>query len=42
MPRTLPGIVGFLFTATVIFVVGGFVWNRFAAPAVAKLMNKAA
>lgn len=42
MPRTIPGLIGFALTATLIFVVGGFIWNRFAAPLAAKLMSKAA
>jgi hypothetical protein len=37
-PRTLGGIIGFVFVATVSFMVGSYIYGRFVAP----LLKKAA
>ena len=42
MPRTLGGLLGFVIMATVTVVVGTFVYNRFLAPVVGNLLQKAA
>lgn len=36
MPKTFGGLVGFVITATVIVIVGSFVYNRVVSPALAK------
>ena len=42
MPRTLGGLLGFAITATVIVIVGTFIYNNVVTKAIAMVRSKAA
>jgi hypothetical protein len=42
MPKSLGGLFAFAVTATIIVIVGSFIYSRVVSPLVAKVMQKAA